>query len=309
MSFDIYFAGAQTPTVDDFIYNLGANRLYSYFSERKHIDNYIERIKTGKTNSKLIVDSGAFSAWTRGITINVDEYIEWLNERSEYITAAGQMDVIPGHIKNGATFEDTVHAAEGTWENYLYMRKRLKNPDILLYTFHIGEPIKFLKNALEWKDENGNQIKYMALGGMVGKPRNARNQFLQMCYTEIFKSSNPNIKVHAFGMTDLELCKKYPITSADSTTWIIHGAQGRIRDEDGRYINISEKQAHIKENFVNIVPEQQERLHALFDKFGFSFDELKSNYIKRLLFNVSMMYEQFNNVDNRNAKPKQKTLF
>ena len=45
MSFDIYFAGAQTPTVDDFIYNLGANRLYSYFSERKHIDNYIERIK------------------------------------------------------------------------------------------------------------------------------------------------------------------------------------------------------------------------------------------------------------------------
>ena len=149
----------------------------------------------------------------------------------------------------------------------------------------------------------------MALGGMVGKPRNARNQFLQMCYTEIFKSSNPNIKVHAFGMTDLELCKKYPITSADSTTWIIHGAQGRIRDEDGRYINISEKQAHIKENFVNIVPEQQERLHALFDKFGFSFDELKSNYIKRLLFNVSMMYEQFNNVDNRNAKPKQKTLF
>ena len=110
-------------------------------------------------------------------------------------------------------------------------------------------------------------------------------------------------------MTDLELCKKYPITSADSTTWIIHGAQGRIRDEDGRYINISEKQAHIKENFVNIVPEQQERLHALFDKFGFSFDELKSNYIKRLLFNVSMMYEQFNNIDNRNAKPKQKTLF
>ena len=85
MSFDIYFAGAQTPTVDDFIYNLGANRLYSYFSERKHIDNYIERIKTRKTNSKLIVDSGAFSAWTRGITINVDEYIEWLNERSEYI--------------------------------------------------------------------------------------------------------------------------------------------------------------------------------------------------------------------------------
>ena len=67
-------------------------------------------------------------------------------------------------------------------------------------------------------------------------------------------------------------------------------------------------EAHIKENFVNIVPEQQERLHALFDKFGFSFDELKSNYIKRLLFNVSMMYDHFNKIDNKNAKPKQKTL-
>ena len=309
MSFDLYFAGAQTDEVDDFIYNLGANRLFSYFSERKYIDKYIEKIKTGKQNSKLIVDSGAFSAWTRGVTIDVDAYIEWLNERSDYITAAGQMDVIPGHIKNGATFEDTLHAAEGTWENYIYMRQRLKNPDILLYTFHIGEPIKFLKNALEWTDEHGNKIKYMALGGMVGKPRQARDQFLQMCYTEIFRSSNPNVKVHAFGMTDLELCKKYPITSADSTTWIIHGAQGRVRDEDGRYINISEKQTHVKENFSNIVPEQQKRLMGVFDKYGFSFEELTTNYVKRCLFNVSIIHDQFKGINNKHAKPKQKTLF
>lgn len=308
MGFDIYFAGAQTPGVDEFIYNLGANRLYSYFSERKHIEKYIELLKTEKSKSKLMVDSGAFSAWTRGVTIDVDQYIDWLNEYYGYIAAAGQMDVIPGHIKYGATPQQVREAAEGTWENYLYMRSKLKNPDLILYTFHVGEPLEYLKNALEWRDKNGNAIKYMALGGMVGKPRNIRNEFLSHCYSVIYASSNPTIKVHAFGMTDLRLCSKYHITSADSTTWIVNGAQGNIREHYG-LVNISDHQLNNPQNFANIAPEQKQRLEKLFKKHGFTYDELKSDYIKRLLFNVCVMKEQFDHIENEGKKPKQFRFF
>ena len=307
---NLYFAGAQTPMIDEYIYNLGANRLYSYFSEKKHIDRYIELLKRGATSSKMIVDSGAFSAWTRGVTIDVDAYIDWLNERSDYIEAAGQMDIIPGDKNSVVTsFQESVDAAQGTWDNYLYMRERLKNPDILLYTFHIGEPIEFLKQALEWRDPNGNKIKYMALGGMVGKPRPVRENFLSSCFAAIHASSNPDVHIHAFGMTDLNLCNKFPIYSADSTTWIIHGAQGRIRDNLGKYIIISDQQKTNLDHFLNLNPKVQKKLLKLFEDNGFTYEQLKGGYEYRLLFNMRMMHQQFQTVDNNTGKKHRKPSF
>lgn len=97
------------------------------------------------------------------------EYISWLNERTDDINLCGQVDVIPGDRVFGATPRQVREAAQSTWDNYLFMRKRLKNPDALLYTFHVGEPLEFLKQALEWRDENGNPISYMAFGRSSGK--------------------------------------------------------------------------------------------------------------------------------------------
>lgn len=307
--FDIYFAGAQTPFIDSYIYNLGANRLYSYMTEKRHVDRYIELLKTKQTPSKLIVDSGAFSAWTRGKTLDVDEYIGWINERHEHLTAVGQMDCIPGTRDAGATIQETKDAAEKTWENYLYMRERVENPDIILYTYHIGEPVEFLINALEWKDENGNGIPYMAFGGLVGKPRPIRDEFLTMAFSKIQSSSNPKIKVHGFGMTDYTLCEKYPVYSADSTTWILHGSQGRIRDDRGLYFIISEQQKHSPDHLLNLKPQIKDHIMDLIETNGFNLEQLMTDYNYRLLFNMRMMYYHFNKIDNSNRRVARRGLF
>lgn len=307
--FQLYFAGAQTDLIDSHIYDLGANRLFSYLSEKRNVDKYIELIKTNKTNSKLIVDSGAFSAWTRGSTIDVDAYINWLNERSDYLEAAGQLDVIPGDRRNGATKQQTREAAAVTWDNYLYMRERLKNPDLILYTYHIGEPIEFLDHALQWRDRDGNKIKYMAFGGLVGKTRQVRKEFLSNCYHNILNSSNPDIKVHAFGMTDYFLCNSFPIYSADSTTWIIQGSQGRLMDESGNYIIISEQQESNPEHIMNLHPDVRDKFIKVVESMGFSYDVLKQDYKSRLLFNIQMMNSRFSNIDNEHKKVSKISLF
>lgn len=236
---------------DNLIKSKNYNRLFSYLNDKKIIENYISFIRSNNSNLKLFIDSGAFTAWTQGNIINVDEYINWINVRNDCIYLYGQIDFIPGDIVKGATKEQVKEAAEKTWQNYLYMRPKMKNPNGLLYTFHVGEPYEYLKQALEWTDENNNHINYIALGGMVGKPMPVKESFLDTCFEIIKKSSNPNVKVHAFGMTSFSLLKKYPITSADSTSWIMTGANGSIMTDYG-IIQVSDNKSNLSNHYSHL---------------------------------------------------------
>lgn len=84
----LYSAGMEESCVD----KIDCNDLFSYIDQGKlQFDKMKDFIKPGK----LFIDSGAFSAWTKGAKVNVKEYISWLNERSDDINLCGQVDVIP----------------------------------------------------------------------------------------------------------------------------------------------------------------------------------------------------------------------
>lgn len=290
----LYLAGMEESCVD----KIDCTALFSYIDQGKlQFDKLKDFIKPGK----LFIDSGAFSAWTKGVKINVKEYIRWLNERAEDIHLCGQVDVIPGDRVFGATPKQVREAAQATWDNYLFMRKRLKNPSALLYTYHIGEPIEFLKRALEWKDENGEYIPYIALGGMVGKPAKIRDVFLENCFRIIRDSSNPNIKVHAFGMTDFELLEKYPIYSADSTSWIMVGAMGNVMSDYGN-IAVSNKQIHDKNHYSHLPTKAIEDFNKIIQEFGFTLDELAEHRDNRILFNALYMKKKVDELNNKERK-------
>lgn len=290
----LYLAGMEESCVD----KIDCNALFSYIDRGKlQFDKLKDFIKPGK----LFIDSGAFSAWTKGSKVNVKEYISWLNERSDDINLCGQVDVIPGDRVFGATPKQVREAAQSTWDNYLFMRKRLKNPDSLLYTFHVGEPIEFLKQALEWRDENGNPIPYMAFGGMVGKPAKIRDVFLEKCFRTIRESSNPNIKVHAFGMTDFDLLEKYPIYSADSTSWIMVGAMGNVMSDYGN-IAVSNNQIHDKNHYSHLPKKAIEDFNKTIQEFGFTLDELAEHRDNRILFNALYMQKKVKELNKKERK-------
>lgn len=290
----LYLAGMEESCVD----KIDCNALFSYVDQGKiQFDKLKDFIKPGK----LFIDSGAFSAWTKGAEINVDEYIHWLNVRSSQIHLCGQVDVIPGDRVHGASFKQVREAAEKTWENYLYMRKRLKNPNALLYTYHVGEPVEFLKQALEWKDENGNHIPYIAFGGMVGKPKKIRDLFLQHSFNIIKNSSNYNVKVHAFGMTDFDLLEKYPIHSADSTSWIMVGAMGGIMTDFGT-ITVSDNQKYDKNHYSHLPKKAIDTFNKSIKDFGFTLDDLAEHRDNRILFNAMDMQKRVQELNNKERK-------
>lgn len=286
---DLYFAGSEAFT--DIVFDEPGNILMSYFYVRQKFSKFIELLENKKANKKLFIDSGAFTAWTKQESIDVDEYINFINTYSEHIELYGQIDVIPGDIIKGHTPEQVEEAAAATWENYLYMRPRMKKPEGLLYTFHVGEPYRYLEQALEWRDDNGQPIPYIALGGMVGKPMPTKKSFLDSCFNIIKKSSNPKVKVHAFGMTSFSLLEAYPITSADSTSWIMTGANGNIITDVG-IIAISEKAKRLPEHYSHLCPSHQDAFEKTISKYGFTLDELQVDYKARLRYHLRYLSEK-----------------
>lgn len=253
-NFNLYYAGTRTNYAEDFITDNGYCRLLSYVNERRLIEKHCEK------GRPVFVDSGAFSAATRGIKINVDDYIEWLNKWHENMVQYCCWDVIPvGDI-------DPVDAAQQTWDNYLYMYERLVDKEKLVYCYHYGEPVEYLHQALEFG------CTRIALGGMAKRKKAERKEFLQSIQHE-FKD-HPNVRVHAFGMTDVDLLKQFRfIHSADSTSWLWPAKFSEIQAKSISKVYFSFKNE--KTNRIDKISD--EKYYALEDElaeYGFKVEDM-----------------------------------
>ena len=160
------------------------------------------------TNGKLLVDSGAHSAHTKGIQLDLEEYIGFSNEHMDKITLYVQVDKIPGVYLMPKTPKDFTEAPELSWENYLYMREKSKDPDKLIPVFHMGEDMKWLRNMCDYRFSDGSHIPYIGLSPRGDVSLQAKYDFSAECFGVIQSSTNPKIKTHAFGATSLEMLEK-----------------------------------------------------------------------------------------------------
>ena len=265
--------------------------LLSQLNDRTHISNWIEKNKQSENKVKLFIDSGAYTCWTKGITIDIDEHIQYLNSISDNVECYASLDVIPGKPGTATvpTHQESVEASDKSWDNYLYMRSRIKHPDKLLYTFHIGEDYKYLKKALEYTDNLG-KVGYLGLGGVVGKTDSDIIEFLDTCFDIIQHSSNPYIRVHTFGMTRFNTLTQFPIYSTDSTSYIQKGAFGSIM-LGTITLPISDNSELDDRNIINRNPAIKEVLDKALNSRGMTLEELQTSRDKRVLFNCMSFYE------------------
>lgn len=273
MSIDLYFAGGLCKEADEYIEKNSLCRLLSYYNDKSTLAT---RFSGERFKSRLFVDSGAFTAWTKGAVINTDDYIDFLNINSEHINLAGQLDAIAGTFGIKPTVHQLIKAGEDTWDNYLYMRSKLNNKNLILYTFHIYEDFKCLQTALDYLDEDGNPLQYIALGGTVGTPVADRIKFFTKCFNIIKNSSNPNIKVHGFGLTNFSVITMFPFYSVDSTYALKTAAMGNIFTDYGVYYIADGQNSKLLKEFVT--------------KQGFDMAELVDSYKARTIYNIK--YQQ-----------------
>jgi len=299
----LYLAGAEQEHPEVLSRLVNSNLLFSYIYNPDKVISIPHTILNGKS----FVDSGAFSAWTKGVKINTDMYIYWLNKNDNSIDLFGQLDVIPGDRNQIFSQKNVKKSGYESWLNYLYMRDRVISPKKLLYTFHIGEPKEYLKMALEWKDSDGQPIPYIALGGLVGKPTEVRRNFLNMCFNIIRLSSNSKVKVHTFGMTERKLLEEFPITSADSTSWIMTGVTGGILTDNGM-VYVTEQRKYEPNYYLRLFANSLSMFYNSLDEFGFTIDDLSSSRNNRIIYNGLWMSDRFSKIQFKGNNVK-KSLF
>lgn len=281
MVFDLYFAGQHGDVTRDYLLELGCNRLHSQLNEKKDIKQWAE---LSHPPSKLFIDSGAYSAHTIGREINIKEYTEYLNEISPTINLCAQVDKIPGQFRQPKTPQQLLEAPKLSWNNYRLMHDLLKEPDKLLYIFHQGEDFRWLKKCLNTK-MHGKYIPYMGISPANDRSTKEKKDWFETVFQIIRDSNNPNIKTHAFGMTSLKALEIYPFTSADSTGWIMTGANGGIMTKYGTRV-VSNKQKHLKEHISHGLEEARIKLYKEIEDLGFSVEALGADYNERIKYNI-----------------------
>jgi len=249
----IYFAGATgTYKRERKVLLIGKRRLLSYFFiiEEWNMPRYqkesIEMIRTinyimpKNKKVELFLDSGAFSAWTQGKEINIEDYISFIKEHKDVIDIYANLDVIS--------------SPKETWKNQMIMEKAGLHP---LPVFHTTfEDPKWLKRYLN------RGYDYIALGGMAGGTISKTQIIKQLDFVFLNllcdQKGYPKMKVHGFGLTALSIMLRYPWYSVDSTSWVITGRMGSIfipRYKNGRWIydenswkiTVSNRNPNIKE--------------------------------------------------------------
>jgi len=159
----------------------------------------LKKLTAPKFCNHLFLDSGAFSAFTKKIEINLNEYIIFIKENKSELKVYASLDDISSYKKSIVNFKK--------------MLKEKINP---LPAFHIGEPLDVLDFYFDHTD-------YVALGGIAKQPKRERIPFLDKTF-----SRYPNSKFHGFGITDKNILKKYPWYSVDSSSIHMQARYGGI---------------------------------------------------------------------------------
>lgn len=175
----------------------------------------------------LMVDSGAFTVWKSGASVNLDEYISFCLRYKNDLQVIVALDVIPGCISDKDTPPKEViqKACEEGWENYLKMLSAGLPKSKVIPVFHQLDGWEWLQRYLDFGSP------YIGLSPRKnGIGARAYNRiWLDQCMKYVCDSEgNPKVKLHGFGITKNSFLQRYPWYSCDSTTWLMHAAHGAL---------------------------------------------------------------------------------
>lgn len=235
--------------------------------------------------AKIFLDSGAFSAWTLGVTLSVEEYCDYI-ERN--------MDIIRFEDGNMmASVLDGIGDAQQTYRNQLEMEARFKHKGLNvrpLPCFHFEEDARYL-------DYYVANYEYITLGGMVGASTQQLRNWLERVWENhlLDGSGRAKIKVHGFGITAVPLMEEFDWYSCDSSSWIQSAAFGSVimpgvsQSNPAWPIAVSTKSPSrhdYGQHITTLTEPETEYLDGVLKRSGFDKQRLGEVYESRAAYNL-----------------------
>jgi hypothetical protein len=223
--------------------------------------------------AKVFLDSGAFSAFTLGATIDLPHYCDYIKKNEDIIRK--EDGVVMASVLDG------IGDPLKTYQNQLAMEELGAKP---LPCFHYGEDERYL----EWYVKN---YDYITLGGMVGRSAVVLMQWLDRIWEKYLTdgTGKPRLKVHAFGITAIRIMERYPWFSVDSSSWIQTAAFGSIVTPKHGTISVSSQSParHVAgQHATTLSPIEQDCVFKMLEDAGFTYERLSTVYESRAAFNI-----------------------
>jgi hypothetical protein len=240
---------------------------WHYVGKQKYVD------EMRNDHAQIFLDSGAFSAYTLGINLSVEEYCGYINRNMDIIRK--EDGVVMASVLDG--IGDPLQ----TYRNQLEMEMRGCKP---LPCFHAGEDERYL----EWYVAN---YEYITLGGMVGSSTKQLCIWLDRMWDRYLTdgSGRAKIKVHGFGITAIPIMERYPWYSCDSSSWIQSAAFGSIVTAEHGPLSVSEKSPSrhdAGQHVTTLTQIEQDKVFAMLEAQGFTYERLSTVYESRAAYNL-----------------------
>jgi len=228
--------------------------------------------RSGPMGSRVFLDSGAFSAFTKGVEVDIRGYCDYIKRNLDII------ENVDGALC--ASVLDGIGDPLKTWQNQMAMEQMGVRP---LPCFHYGEDERYL----EWYIKN---YDYITLGGMVPISTPQLFHWLDRIWDKYLTdgSGRPRLKVHGFGLTTQTLMERYPWYSVDSSSWVQIAANGNILVPGLGAMSVSTNSPSAKQynRHLNTIPDlQREGLVKRITEQGFDIERLQMEYVSRWTYN------------------------
>lgn len=226
-----------------------------------------------RNGAKVFLDSGAFSAYTLGIALDVPVYCDYIKRN---------LDII--RVDDGALMAsvlDGIGDPLQTYRNQLWMESLGVRP---LPCFHANEDERYL-------DHYVRNYEYITLGGMVGASTQQLITWLDRIWDRhiVDGSGHPRCKVHGFGITAVPIMERYPWWSCDSSSWIQSTSFGTIVTPEWGPIAVSEKSPSrhdAGQHLTTFTEVERELIIRTLAEQGYDWERLATVYQSRAAYNL-----------------------
>lgn len=198
--------------------------------------NVIDLLKERQNDIRFLLDSGAFTAWKAGTTIDVNEYCDFIESLPFKPWRYFALDVVGDH--------------EATMKNFVHMIDRGLKP---IPIFTRGQDISVL-------DEYYKHSDVVGLGGLVGTKGN--KGFVKGIMEHV-----GDRKVHWLGFNNKDFLSYYKPYMCDSSSWLsaVKFASCNLYDVNGRWTRVG------KQDFAK---KPTERVWRIISKYGMDMTRL-----------------------------------
>lgn len=249
---------------------------------------FSEDLRNGMEDEfSLLLDSGAFTAWSKGHEVVLDDLIAVYDEmmNANYHRAKNiwliSLDKIPGSPGRTADPAEIAECCRISDVNFEILKRRYG--DRVLPVFHQGEPSSRLHEVCD-------MAEFICVS-----PRNDLHESQRVRWSAETHALIPGKMTHGLAATGYQMMHTVPWFSVDSASWIFCATNGAIlMNHRMKVLQMSDQSSSQKttDQHFKTLPEIAQRAFRNFvESRGFTIEGLVSEFRERLIWNRVILSE------------------